>query len=696
MGADLTVVNDAELREAGSNYEPLVRLWMLRLLARTGAGARYARRGLDNDDVAYFLGYEPSGKGNRVREFVDWCRAELARVEGVPPTPQGVLFENVQTLGKLLVLSPVEAQLLAFKVLAVANGELSDVLHKGFGPISDHPLPRIMATALGCDPGEVEVAVRPEASLISSSVVMVQPAVLPFNVKLAVPAGLVSSLLSRHGSVDSLIGFATRRTAPAALQRTDFPHLAAQADMLCRFLAAVRHDGLAGVNILLHGPPGMGKTEFVKALATEMDLRLYEVNMTSREGEALSPQGRMDAYCLNQRLFSRDQDVLVLFDEIEDVFPPPGAGPERKAIDKAWLNRLLETNPVPAFWLSNRIRHIDPAHLRRFDYVFEMTAPPRSVRRRILADELNGLPVSDGALERQANRAHFTPALAERVGRVLRRLDLRDERDVERHLDALVASHLEAQGHNATAIYPVVENYRLDLLNTNVNLEGLAERLRDGQRVALLLHGPPGTGKTAYAHVLARQLDRPLLVRRASELQSMWVGETEKNLARMFRDAEAERSVLLLDEADSFLQDRREAVRTWEVSQVNELLTQMDNFGGIFVCATNFLERLDPASIRRFGLKIGFRYLTPDQRLGMLEEILRAMGAGELKGTERETASRALGSLHNLTPGDFAAVRERVRLSVGAEGIEGVLTALREESGLKPNDARAFLGFVPG
>jgi transitional endoplasmic reticulum ATPase len=80
----------------------------------------------------------------------------------------------------------------------------------------------------------------------------------------------------------------------------------------------------------------------------------------------------------------------------------------------------------------------------------------------------------------------------------------------------------------------------------------------------------------------------------------------------MFDEARDEEAVLLLDEADSFLQDRTLAHRQWEVTEVNELLTQMEGFDGLFIC-TNLLDHLDPAALRRFGLKLEFLALRPEQ-----------------------------------------------------------------------------------
>ncbi|WP_241374094.1 AAA family ATPase, partial [Escherichia coli] len=82
----------------------------------------------------------------------------------------------------------------------------------------------------------------------------------------------------------------------------------------------------------------------------------------------------------------------------------------------------------------------------------------------------------------------------------------------------------------------------------------------------LCFYGPPGTGKTVLAEHIAAQLDMPLLIRRASDLMSKYVGETEQQIAAMFSRAEEERALLLLDEADSFMQSRQGAVRNYEVS----------------------------------------------------------------------------------------------------------------------------------
>ena len=120
------------------------------------------------------------------------------------------------------------------------------------------------------------------------------------------------------------------------------------------------------------------------------------------------------------------------------------------------------------------------------------------------------------------------------------------------------------------------------------------------------------------------------ITKRASELMSKWVGETEQQIAEAFSEARATGAFLIFDEADSFLADRRGASRNWEISQVNEILSQLETHDLPYACTTNLADRLDPAAARRFLFRATFRYLDPPAggpRLGVLLRRRRP-GAG--------------------------------------------------------------------
>jgi SpoVK/Ycf46/Vps4 family AAA+-type ATPase len=239
-----------------------------------------------------------------------------------------------------------------------------------------------------------------------------------------------------------------------------------------------------------------------------------------------------------------------------------------------------------------------------------------------------------------------------------------------------------------------VTTYDLGMLNVESRFEvpRIVEALKARGHGTLCFYGAPGTGKTALAEHIARSLDQPLLIKQASDLMSKFVGETEQNMAAMFREAEAEKAVLLLDEADSFLQDRRGAQRTYEVTEVNEMLQGMERFAGIFVCTTNLMDRIDQAALRRFAFKIRFKPLTSGQREKMF--VTEAL-AGETGRLAPEMAAR-LAKLEHLCPGDFAAVKRQVEILATQLAAEEFLEQLEAEHRIKPEVREARpIGFLP-
>jgi SpoVK/Ycf46/Vps4 family AAA+-type ATPase len=173
---------------------------------------------------------------------------------------------------------------------------------------------------------------------------------------------------------------------------------------------------------------------------------------------------------------------------------------------------------------------------------------------------------------------------------------------------------------------------------------------------------------------------------------SKYVGETEQKMAAMFREAEAEKAVLLLDEADSFLQDRRGAQRTYEVTEVNEMLQGMERYAGIFICTTNLLESLDQAALRRFTFKIRFMPLTRAQREALFVTEALAGDAALLTAS----LQKRLGQLTQLCPGDFAAVKRQATILATALSADEFLAQLEAEHRIKPEvrEARG-MGFLP-
>ena len=219
-------------------------------------------------------------------------------------------------------------------------------------------------------------------------------------------------------------------------------------------------------------------------------------------------------------------------------------------------------------------------------------------------------------------------------------------------------------------------------------LEGLLSSLRKRARGRFCLYGPPGTGKSEFVRWLAQQLNTPLLLKRASDLLSAWVGGNEKNIARAFEQARRDGAILLIDEVDTFLQPRENAVRGWEASMVNEMLTQMESFQGMLFATTNLMQGMDAAAMRRFDMKINLRPPRGDQLHALLTHVSAQLGI-DVPPIDRCSRLSSLG----ITPGDVAAVTRRCEFSPVTTS-EQLCQALEAEASFKPNRGTSSIGFL--
>nr|WP_092945327.1 ATP-binding protein [Roseateles sp. YR242] len=618
--------------------------------------------------------------------------------------------ENIAALGHLLQLNAAERALLLYGTLARYQRELRGALVE-FKVNTAQEAFTAIAEVAGVDPRDVAEALRAGSRL--ERVGMVENLIAEHNITdlsdlMKVSDQLPPILMREYRDPQDLMAVFTRPVSDSALQRTDFDFIEEELEVIGRLLRNAVAQRQAGVNVLIYGPPGTGKTELAKVAAREAGLSLYEVEYADRDGNALGGRDRYRSLQISQVFLKASTDVALLFDEVEDVFPHLSGdtahlmarldaaldSPPPMAVNgKAWVNQILENNPVPVLWITNRIEHIDPAFRRRFQYHLELKSPPPGARLGLVRKALAELPVSDGFAERLAERSGLTPAQVRTAVRFARLAGTGDKADLNEALINRQLAHADkALGHGEPlhAQRPRPAHYALDLIHyeSRFELPRLVEALRRRGMGSLCFFGPPGSGKTALAESIATELQRPLMVRLASDLMSKYVGETEQNMAHMFETAAQENAVLLLDEADSFLRSRRRAERHYEVSEVNEMLAGMERHAGIFICTTNAFDDLDEAALRRFSFKIRFLPLRPEQRLRLFE--LDAGQAPDPIQTER------LCALDQLTLGDFAAVRQQADILGSPLLPDDLLNLLEAEHRVKPEvRQRRAMGFRP-
>ena len=191
------------------------------------------------------------------------------------------------------------------------------------------------------------------------------------------------------------------------------------------------------------------------------------------------------------------------------------------------------------------------------------------------------------------------------------------------------------------------------MTNCNQDLKDLTEKLKNSKQTnyGILLYGESGSGKSFYGQYLAQELNMPIIKKRASDLIDKWVGATEKNIQAAFKEAREKKAVLLFDEADSFLFDRKYAQRDFECASTNELLTQMEDHPYPFIMTTNLKEKIDKASLRRFLFKIKYEYM---------DEKNVAAGVKTYFGKQFKLEPAQLKELKYLCAGDFKVAKRKM------------------------------------
>ena len=469
------------------------------------------------------------------------------------------------------------------------------------------------------------------------------------------------------------------KTQKSKLCKKDYAHKKKDFDIVKKILSSAVEQNKTGINILLYGGVGTGKTEFAKLVCNSAKIPVYEVKTVNSDFEEAGRSERLVDLYSKQYVLANTRKSCIIFDEAEDVMNR-GFGANGEA-SKGYLNDLLDKVSVPVIWTTNNINGVDPAFLRRMTYCVEFEKLSEqnrlSVWHKIL--KKNQFKVDNKKIEELNKNYDIPPSLISNAVQTTKMIG-GNEDDFEGFIENVAKVVTKKKNVKNKKEFDV-KNYDINLVNTDIDMDDLTKKIQKSGKLnfSLCMYGEPGTGKSLYARYLANTLGIEVVFKRASDLISKWVGETEQNIATAFEEAKSKKAMLIFDEADSFLQNRNNAQRSWEISQVNEMLTWMESHEYPFVCTTNLLDSLDEASLRRFTFKIKFDFMTNKQVNLAIQHFFGIQGANvNIKG---------------LTAGDFATVKKKIDF-LGIKDLDEITKMLNDEVKVKKSkELQNSIGF---
>lgn len=661
----------------------LAMIWILRAIFRAGGEREFLRCRYDN--VLEFLGVHSSEPTKQDTEALK-NRLDVLEKAKISCDLKD-LEHNLNLLQSNLGLNDAEKTILRF-VAIMFNYEVVSDAYELIGNLNNRQAVKALSQILNLNSSDVQNAFRKDGIFAKTSIIKLDSYGRNLRSKIDVLNGeFVEALFTKCKSINEVFASAIKPCSETNLTLKNYTHVKEDMQILVSFLKNAILKKQKGVNILLYGSAGTGKTELSKVIASELNLKLYEVAYADESGYANELE-RIRSYCLAQNVLSAGSNLL-MYDEAEDVFNTEND--EKRQYGKAFINRSLETNEVPTIWITNNIYCMDEAVARRFNLAIELGVPNENMRAKIIKEYSANL-IDNKLIKKLAKNQHVAPAVVSNASLVVSNLNARDK---NKAFERVISNTLKAQGYGAIEKDEKKEKINDDLpssydpnfVNSNCDLNELMKGIKESKSARVCLYGVPGTGKSAYAKFIAKSLRKPIIIKKGSDLLSMWVGGTEQNIAEAFKEAKDKKAVLVFDEVDSFLQDRSTATVSWEITQVNEMLVQMESFDGIFIATTNLIDNLDKASLRRFDLKLEFGYLLPNQALSLFKKECAL-----LKVKFDENAAKKVSNLGLLAPGDFASVRRQAKFRP-IKSADDFCQRLEQEVALKNEEKSARIGF---
>jgi SpoVK/Ycf46/Vps4 family AAA+-type ATPase len=604
---------------------------------------------------------------------------------------------NSDFIGQALNLSEIELGVFRLCLLINHHKPLQSALDHYYPDFTSVDIPSIINLLLSYPYDAIEHSLTEGQTLRKSGLVRSRTyGVFQVIDAIKIPTQLVADVFSQANKTGDLLRSFCEISPQTDIGAADLEHLSHPLSHIQQLIQGACQSREAGVNILLWGPPGTGKTQLARYVLQSLAINSFEVKTIGSTESPLEEAERVSSYNLCQTILGGGDATAIIFDEAENILK--SLEYTSGDFSKAFINRLLENNPVPAIWISNKLGLADPAYLRRFAYVAEIPHLTIDVKRRIASRILHDIPLNGELLEDFLARQEIGPALFGKLKRVSEISEVTRPEDVDQLALSMVQGDLAALGAPPLVVSSIGVSststelpYDPEMINPNIDLRHFSEKVKNSSDGRLLLFGPSGTGKTAWAKNLAATLGKPAHIVNPADIKDKYLGESEKAIVGAFSAAETDGAVLIFDEVDSFLRSRENFDRNHQADQVNQFLVSLENYKGLIVCSTNLIETIDQAALRRFDFKVKFQYLRSQQASKLFLKCAELLGMNlledEIEKIDAHVPDQA------LAPGDFAVALRQARLSADELTAEELYALLMAELEFRQGSAPVKIGF---